>query len=331
VTSSSGAGGAASTFSWELILTGSVTDLRGLAAMSQTVVWASGDGTVLRTVDGGQSWQNVSPPGAAGLSFWDIEAFDSDNAVILASGTDARIYRTQDGGASWTQTFQNTDHHAFYAAIAFSDPLRGLALSHPVGGKFRILRTADGGQSWQLVPPTGMPPAPPNEVAFAAAGSAMVSLGQDTWFGTGNEHACRVFHSHDGGTTWSVATTPVQGGHDRGIFSLAFRDSSVGLAVGGDNKKVDTAVDAAARTVDGGQTWTLVSPEAPAGFRVGSAWLGDTALAVGLTGSDVSTDGGQTWTLFDTGSIVHVDCTQDGTCWASGTHGTIARLVVSQH
>jgi hypothetical protein len=61
---------------------------------------------------------------------------------------------------------------------------------------------------------------------------------------------------------------------------------------------------------------------------VGCAWLGDTALAVGLTGSDVSTDSGQTWQLFDTGSFVHVDSTQDGTCWASGTGGTVARLVV---
>jgi hypothetical protein len=66
-------------------------------------------------------------------------------------------------------------------------------------------------------------------------------------------------------------------------------------------------------------------------LRTGSAWLGQTALAVGPTGSDVSTDGGQTWQLFDTGSFVHVDSTQDGTCWAAGVRGTVARLVVSHH
>ena len=66
-------------------------------------------------------------------------------------------------------------------------------------------------------------------------------------------------------------------------------------------------------------------------MRTGSAWLGQTALAVGPTGSDVSTDGGQTWQLFDTGSFVHVDSTQDGTCWAAGVRGTVARLVVSHH
>lgn len=175
-----------------------------------------------------------------------------------------------------------------------------------------------------------MPTAPPNEFAPAAAGTAMVSLGQDTWFGTANPQGGRVFHSRDGGTTWSVATTPVRRSHDAGIFSLAFRDASVGLAVGGDQKKVDTAVDAAARTIDGGRMWTLVGPEAPAGLRSGSAWLGDTALAVGPTGSDVSTDGGQTWRLFDTGYF-HVASTQDGTCWASGAHGTVGRLLVSQH
>lgn len=45
----------------------------------------------------------------------------------------------------------------------------------------------------------------------------------------------------------------------------------------------------------------------------------------------MSTDGGQTWQLFDTGSFVHVDSTQDGTCWASGAQGMVARLVVPNH
>src|SRR5438094_3977444 len=60
---------------WTLVDTGSYARLRGLAAVSRDVAWASGSGgTVLRTVDGGRSWRPVGPPGTADLQFRDIEA-----------------------------------------------------------------------------------------------------------------------------------------------------------------------------------------------------------------------------------------------------------------
>ena len=50
-------------FTWQLTPTGSSARLRGLSVVSASVVWASGSqGTVLRTVNGGATWQNVSPP-----------------------------------------------------------------------------------------------------------------------------------------------------------------------------------------------------------------------------------------------------------------------------
>jgi hypothetical protein len=72
-----------------------------------------------------------------------------------------------------------------------------------------------------------------------------------------------------------------------------------------------------------------VAKRVPGEYRSGAAWrsaFGDTALAVGPTGSDVSDDGGRTWTRFDTGSFDSVECAGH-TCWASGENGRIARLV----
>jgi hypothetical protein len=43
----------------------------------------------MRTTDRGASWQDVSPPGAAGLQFRDIEAFDANNAVAMSIGNNA--------------------------------------------------------------------------------------------------------------------------------------------------------------------------------------------------------------------------------------------------
>ena len=87
--------GSQNDFSWQLTPTGSTARLRGLSVVSSSVVWASGSqGTVLRTVNGGATWQNVGPPGTETLQFRDIEAFDASNAVILSigPGEESRIY-----------------------------------------------------------------------------------------------------------------------------------------------------------------------------------------------------------------------------------------------
>lgn len=43
-------------------------------------------GMILRTVDGGRSWERRDPPGAQELQFRDIEAFDARTAVALTIG-----------------------------------------------------------------------------------------------------------------------------------------------------------------------------------------------------------------------------------------------------
>lgn len=56
-------------------------DLRGVAAVSANVVWASGThGTYLRTLDGGATWTPAQVPGAEALDFRDVEAFSADEA-----------------------------------------------------------------------------------------------------------------------------------------------------------------------------------------------------------------------------------------------------------
>jgi len=319
--------------SWTTFDTGVDARLRGLAAVSRHVAWASGSaGTVLRTVNGGRTWQQVGPPGTTDLQFRDIEAFDERHAVALSigEGDQSRVYRTDDGGAHWTETFRNDDPRAFYDCMAFFDRWHGLTLSDPVDGRFRILSTSDGGRSWRVLPTEGMPPALDGEFAFAASGTCLVTAShghRDAWFATGGGSAARAFHSTDGGRTWTVGATPVPSGPTAGIYSLAFRDPRHGLAVGGDFTTPTQAPDAAALTRDGGRTWT-VARTVPGEYRSGVAWRpqGDTALAVGPTGSDISRDGGRTWTRFDTGSFDAVMCAGDGACWASGEHGRVAIL-----
>ncbi|MFH8489095.1 WD40/YVTN/BNR-like repeat-containing protein [Streptomyces longisporoflavus] len=317
---------------WELKDSGTDARFRGLAAVSRETAWAAGSkGTVLRTSNGGGRWRNVSPPGAGELEFRDIEAFDGRRAVVLAigEGEASRVFRTADGGATWTESFRNTDPKAFYDCMTFFDRRHGLAMSDPVDGRFRILSTADGGRSWKVLPDKGMPAAQQGEAGFAASGQCLVSSGsRDVWLATGGAARARVLHSADRGRTWKAADAPIPAGDPaRGVFGLAFRDRTHGIAVGGDYRADQPSPKAAATTGDAGRTWTTAGQPPPA-YRSGVAWLPGSrggALAVGPTGTDATSDGGRTWRTVDAGSYDTVDCTRDRACWASGEKGRIAR------
>jgi photosystem II stability/assembly factor-like uncharacterized protein len=325
--------------SWRFMQTVTTSTLFGVDVVNRNVVWAAGggpttDGVVVRTVDGGQSWQDITPPGGAVRAFHDVEAFDRNHAVVLAvgQGQDSRIYRTDDGGASWQLAFENQELDAFYDCMAFFDDRRGLALSDPVDGKFRILATGDGGRTWRVAPTGGMPPAMTDEFAHAS-GTCLVTNGPlDAWFGTAPAPGSnlRVFHTRDGGRTWMAVTTPIPAEPTFGITSLSFRDRQHGLAVSGGSLDTD-APSVVAGTADGGETWSRLG--SPTGFRFGIAWVPtntkDAAVAVGPTGSDFSTDGGLTWRLFDETYLLGVNC-QQLSCWAAGLNGIAAELTLTK-
>jgi photosystem II stability/assembly factor-like uncharacterized protein len=297
------------------------------------VAWVGGSaGQVLRTTDGGRSWQDVSPPGSAGLLFRDVEAQDARRASVLAigNGDASRIYTTADGGRSWTLAFVNDDPAAFYDCMAFFPGHRyGLALSDPVGGKFRIIATADGGRSWHVLPNTGMPLALEGEAGFAASGTCLVTSGHDAWFAGGGTTSgvARVFHSRDLGRHWTATTAPILAVKDTGgVFSLAFRNPRDGVMVGGDFNAPTNGLRASGWTRDGGRSWRAGGNLS--GYRSGVDWVWgarDELIAVGPTGSDVSYDGARSWSAFDTTDFDAVDCVP-GTCWASGPQGAVAVL-----
>ncbi|MGB8129781.1 MAG: YCF48-related protein [Candidatus Angelobacter sp.] len=125
--------------------------LRGISAVSEKVAWASGTrGTVLRTIDGGVTWETLTIAGADSLDFRDIQAFDQNTAFVLSIGNGdlSRIYKTSDGGKIWQRQFTNSDPKAFYDCFAFWDSTHGIAVSDSVDGKFPLIATSDGMTWW---------------------------------------------------------------------------------------------------------------------------------------------------------------------------------------
>jgi photosystem II stability/assembly factor-like uncharacterized protein len=292
---------------WQRQTIRSAADFRGLCAVSPKVAWVSGTkGTYGRTTDAGKTWSVGIVPGAEKLDFRDVEALGENAAYLLSAGPgeDSRIYKTTDGGKTWALQFKNTEPEAFFDALAFWDEKNGIALSDPVKGKFRLIVTDDG-TTWKRLPGKNLPTALPNEGAFAASGTCLVTQGdKDVWFCTGGAKTARVFHSH--------------------IFSIAFRNRNHGIIVGGDYRKPNDTVATAASTTDAGKTWTLIDKPLP--FHSGVAWAKDRWVAVGTSGSHFSRDNGATWKLLDRENYHSVAFTSTGEGWAVGPKGRIARF-----
>jgi hypothetical protein len=111
----------------------------------------------------------------------------------------------------------------------------------------------------------------------------------------------------------------------RGIFSLSFKDSLNGIAVGGEwNEK--NPPKSRAFTNDGGITWEL-------GYGVDSYCSGscyvkdDIYLACGQSGIDVSADGGRTWKNISDLHLYGVKFDKTGEVgYGSGPDGRIVKL-----
>jgi len=307
---------------------GTTASLRGVWAVNEKVVWASGTrGTYLKTTDGGATWTAATVAGAESLDFRDVQGVDENTAYLLSIGTGetSRVYKTSDGGAHWNLSLQNPDAKGFFDEMAFWNPRHGILVGDQVDGQMVVMTTEDGGKTWQR---QRLPPALPGEGAFAASGAGITVFGErDVWIGTGGKGAARVYHSGDGGRTWTVAGTPMRDDSAAaGIFSLAFLDAKHGIAVGGDYNKADDETGNIAVTSDGGATWVKPDGTPPKGFRSAVACLADRKvwIAAGPSGADASTDGGKNWRQFDSGNYNALSFASSEAGWAVGARGRIA-------
>ena len=173
--------------------------------------WVAGYyGTVLRTVNGGRTWDHYSLPYSDLVRRVDF----LDEKTGWAVTSRGKIIRTDDGGVTWRVSYEEPG--VYLRDIHFVGPEEGWAIGHEA----TILHTVDGGASWklqQLVDYEGRDLPRLNGIA---------SLNEDHLFIVGEFGV--VAETIDGGDRWSVISP-------KGL-NVTFTDvaatSTGGLAVG---------------------------------------------------------------------------------------------------
>jgi photosystem II stability/assembly factor-like uncharacterized protein len=278
----------------------------GLSFAGSNIGTAVGSGgTILRTTDGGVTWELQD----SGTSLDLIGVFLVDENVGTAVGASGTILRTDDGGDTWTPQYADTLAPLF--GVSFVNASSGIA----VGDEGTILSTSDGGDTWL-----------PQYSGTTRHLQSISFTGPTTTIAVGDSGT--VVRTTDGGDNWELE----QGGTMVNLYGLAMLDANRGIAVG-----CETTADGECRrypdpdrtcgtlhdTFDGGLTWSRRNGGgcyAEALFAV-SFFAGDSGAAVGYRGNILYfVDRGETvrnmgWTTYEFHGASMVDA---NTGWAVG-------------
>ncbi|MGB9665216.1 MAG: choice-of-anchor J domain-containing protein [Ignavibacteria bacterium] len=293
---------------WIVQNSGTTAALYSVSAVNENVAWACGaGGVVIRTTNGGQTWQTVTAPRA--LDAYVIWALSADKAFVGTSGTtDAKIHMTTNGGQTWTDVY--TISGGFLNVIRFIDQNNGWAESDPVGGNWVLLKTTNGGSTW-----TTMATVPQSGGEYGWNNSGWDKTGY-MWFGTNNS---RIYYSTNNGVSWSFSPTT-----SANSYAVAFDANLNGLS--------GFASGVLNKSTNGGANWSAItSPTSSDVTGIATTDLNEYFVAAGGTVWK-TTDGGNNWTMSygGTGSIYHLSIVPTVTespaaGWAVGASGLVLK------
>lgn len=119
-------------------------DLRAVAVIDRNTGTAVGaGGTILRTTDGGATWQQQV---SGTIDYLTAVSFTGVNTGTVV-GANGSILRTIDGGATWISQWPARFYH--FWGVCFTDADTGTVVGDN-NGSGRILRTTNGGFDWTL-------------------------------------------------------------------------------------------------------------------------------------------------------------------------------------
>lgn len=150
------------------------------------LIWAgSDDGLVHVTRDGGQSWQNVTPPDLpewALISLIEASPHEAGTAYVAATRYKhddfaPYIYRTGDYGRSWTRITSGIPEGHFIRVVREDPARRGLLYA---GGEFGVYVSFDDGRAWQSLR-LNLPVVPVHDLVITRHDLVAATHGRSFW------------------------------------------------------------------------------------------------------------------------------------------------------
>jgi photosystem II stability/assembly factor-like uncharacterized protein len=257
--------------------------------------------------------------------FRDIEAFDKNNAIILAVAEPAHILRTTDGGMNWNLVFTDSTKGMFLDAMDFYNKKNGIVVGDPVEGKIFLASTKNNGKSWAKF--TGEKSqrrwvANEGEAFFASSGTNVKYLEKGKYRLVSGGKSARWF-DENGDHPLSIT----QGKESTGANSIATYGNQY-TVVGGDYTSNTDTTRNCLITKDGGVNW-IFPTTAPRGYRSCVEYVTkDQLVTCGTSGVDISEDGGVNWRLISSEGFHVVQKAKKGKAvFLAGGEGRIGKLV----
>jgi hypothetical protein len=209
-------------------------------------------GAVMRTGDGGTTWEYNELVLPECTQFCDVHGVDVVDANLIWAGTDvAFVYVSTDGGRNWTRVSDPGPAALTLPYVSFLDAKQGW-----VGYPAEVFTTRDSGNSWtKLVLPDGAQKVAAIDLSSSSIGYILDGAG-------------RLYKTADGGRTWTAQD--LTGGKavlvnaELPNAAIRFPDTMHGAIVFG--LEEDGGRTRLLRTSDGGESWE----EQMLSIRIGS-------------------------------------------------------------
>jgi photosystem II stability/assembly factor-like uncharacterized protein len=269
---------------------------------------------IVRTTDGGASWDDVTPPGFAlgsGDSYFSSALFlgTTDAWVTFArpqDGAPQSLLRTTDGGREWSSLGRLPSPYCIVQFVDVSDGWCVEVAAALGSDQVVVYRTSDGARHWSLISqsasPTGAPGSPGSLPLPCSKRVGFVSdrEGWASFVCNGGGPLSPLYRTSDGGHRWVAATVapppagyrPVNGA-PASWDGLPTFSGSIGAAALSDRSN-GRLVSLVYVTIDG-DFWQAVKPPGePRNWGIDLIGPRDWKLVLEHTVLGTS-DGGRTW------------------------------------